>query len=219
VLQTITGGQELDLRRFEGASRERVKALPDAAALDDYTFRVAGCVGEFWTRLCRANLFPGATLDEAALIADGVRFGKGLQLVNILRDLPRDLANGRCYLPEDELAAAGLRPSDLLNPGNEARLWPVYEKWLALADGHLDAGWRYTTSLPRGQVRVRLACALPVLIGMRTLSALRQGGVLDPGRRIKVGRAEVRAILWRSVVRLPVGPWWDSLAQWARIRG
>jgi farnesyl-diphosphate farnesyltransferase len=218
VLGTITGGQELDLRRFEGAGRGRLKALPDAAALDDYTYRVAGCVGEFWTRLCRANLFPGARIDEAALIADGVRFGKGLQLVNILRDLPKDLANGRCYLPEDELAAAGLRPSDLLDPGNETRLWPVYERWLGKADAHLDAGWRYTTGLPRGQARVRLACALPVLIGMRTVKALRGGGVLDPKRRIKVSRAEVRGIAWRSMVRLPFGPWWDGLDSWARIR-
>ncbi len=216
VLGTITGGQELDLRRFEGAGRERVMALPDAAALDDYTYRVAGCVGEFWTRLCRANLFPDARLDDVAWVADGVRFGKGLQLVNVLRDLPRDLANGRCYLPEDELATAGLRPMDLLDPANEARLGPVYRRWLDVADAHLDAGWHYTTSLPRGHARARLACALPVLIGMRTVKALRGGGVLDARRRIKVSRAEVRGILWRGVVRLPFGRWWDGLAGWAR---
>ena len=98
VLNTITGGQELDLRRFAGASAGNIVALETAAQLDDYTYRVAGCVGEFWTKMCRAHLFPKLRLDDAQLLADGVRFGKGLQLVNILRDLPADLKKGRCYL-------------------------------------------------------------------------------------------------------------------------
>lgn len=219
VLETITSGQELDLRRFAAAGRGHVVALPDAAALDDYTFRVAGCVGEFWTRVCRAHLFPEAALDMERWIADGVRFGKGLQLVNILRDLPRDVAQGRCYLPGDEIQAAGMEASDLLEPSNEARLAAVYGRWLGLAEDHLMAGWRYTTTLPRRQVRVRLACAMPVLIGLRTLAALKRGGVLDPAHRIKVGRSEVRGILWRCILRLPFGPWWEGLGDWARFRG
>jgi farnesyl-diphosphate farnesyltransferase len=166
--------------------------------------------------MCLAHLFRVDAAFEQSLLADGIRFGQGLQLVNILRDLPKDLGNGRCYLPADELSDAGLRPVDLRNPVNEGRLKPVYDRWLKRADTHLDAGWRYTTSLPRGQVRMRLACAWPALLGMRTLQKLRGGGVLDPARRIKVTRAEVKGVLWRSVVRLPVGRWWDGLGEWAR---
>jgi farnesyl-diphosphate farnesyltransferase len=51
VLTTIMGGQELDLRRFAGASAEKIVALETAVELDDYTYRVAGCVGEFWTKI------------------------------------------------------------------------------------------------------------------------------------------------------------------------
>ena len=216
VLEVITGGQELDLHRFGGLGPGGLAALPDAAALDDYTYRVAGCVGEFWTRMCLAHLFQADAPFEQRLLADGVRFGQGLQLVNILRDLPKDLGNGRCYLPSDELADAGLCPADLKEPANETRLKPVYERWVGRADAHLEAGWRYTTALPRWQVRMRLACAWPALLGMRTLQKLRGGGVLDPSRRIKVTRAEVKGVLWRSVVRLPVGWWWDGLGEWAR---
>ncbi len=216
VLEVITGGQELDLQRFGSLPRGQVAALPDAAALDDYTYRVAGCVGEFWTRMCLAHLFTVDAASEQRLLRDGIRFGQGLQLVNILRDLPKDLAQGRCYLPSDELAAAGLGPGDLRDPANESRMGPVYRRWLARADAHLDAGWAYTTSLPRAQVRMRLACAWPVLLGIRTLAKLRGGGVLDPSRRIKVSRAEVKAVLWHSVVRLPFGGCWDGLATWAR---
>ena len=96
VVDIITGGQGLDLKRFAGSSAENIIALRTDEDLEDYTYRVAGCVGEFWTKMCRAHVFPNAKLGDTKLLADGVRFGKGLQLVNILRDLPADLKTGRC---------------------------------------------------------------------------------------------------------------------------
>ena len=60
------------LRRFAEASKERIISLRTDAELDDYTYRVAGCVGEFWTKMCRAHLFPNARLDDAALLGVGV---------------------------------------------------------------------------------------------------------------------------------------------------
>src|SRR5439155_25838648 len=88
VLLPLTSGQELDLLRFARASTREIVALESDEELDIYTYLVAGCVGEFWTRMCRAHLFPQARLDDSFLLTNGVRFGKGLQLVNILRDLP-----------------------------------------------------------------------------------------------------------------------------------
>lgn len=208
VLNIIIGGQELDLRRFAGSSASAMASLQTDAELDDYTYRVAGCVGEFWTKICRAHLFPTVQLDDAQLLADGVRFGKGLQLVNILRDLPADLLQGRCYLPRAALDQLGLQPADLLAPTNASRLRPVYEVWLERAQAHLAAGWRYTNTVPRAQVRVRLACAWPILIGVRTLARLRRGPNLDPAHRVKVSRAEVRSVIFGSVLRYPaVGAW------------
>ena len=216
VLTTILSGQELDLRRFSGAARDLVKALANARDLDDYTYRVAGCVGEFWTRVCRAHLFPRDSLDDTTLLAQAVRFGQGLQLVNILRDLPADLQQGRCYLPAEELAACGLTPADLLDPAVEPKLRPLYDAWLNQAEQHLQAGWIYTNSLPRRCFRVRLACAWPLLIGRETLALLRRGKVLDPLQRLKVGRAQVRNIIWRSVLCYPWPSAWRSLYPPAR---
>jgi farnesyl-diphosphate farnesyltransferase len=211
VLRVIISGQELDLRRFDGASAENIIALADDTDLDDYTYRVAGCVGEFWTRICRAHLFPNATVDEAMLLTNGVRFGKGLQLVNILRDLPVDLRHGRCYLPAKQLSAAGLTPGDLLEPRNEPKFRPFYERYLSIAEGHLMAGWAYTNALPGRCIRLRLACAWPILIGMRTLAMLRAGNVLDPDQRIKVSRPEVNRLILRSVLCYPWPGAWRRL--------
>ena len=211
VLGIIIGGQELDLRRFAGASAESVVALRTEADLDDYTYRVAGCVGEFWTRMCLAHLFSKTKLDEAGLLARGVRFGKGLQLVNILRDLPVDLRKGRCYLPEEDLERCGLKPPQLLQTANEERMRPLYDRYLERAEENLRSGWEYTQMLPRKAVRVRLACAWPLLIGRDTVQRLRAGRVLDPQQRIKITRAEVRKIMMQTVLYYPWPGAWDRL--------
>ena len=251
VLTTITGGQELDLRRFgennfsgpslslfaplpasdtvgqnpaatappiqqrvpprlpSGAWVQNLTALATDAELDDYTYRVAGCVGEFWTQLTRAHLFPAAPLDEAKLLADGIRFGQGLQLVNILRDLPKDLRAGRCYLPAARLAELGLTSRDLLEPANFPRFRPLYAELLDRAQAHLEAGWRYTGTLPRGQLRLRLACAWPVLLGVKTIAKLCSANVLDARQRVKVSRSQVEWMLIGSVLRLPFRGAWE----------
>jgi farnesyl-diphosphate farnesyltransferase len=211
VLTTITSGQELDLRRFDGASASKIIALQTAAELDDYTYRVAGCVGEFWTRMCHAHLFPQARLDEKQFIADGIRFGQGLQLVNILRDLPADLKNGRCYLPLEKLALARLLPETLLSPANEKYFLPLFRAHLDRAEAHLAAGWRYTNTLPFGQFRVRLACAWPILIGVRTIEKLRAADVGGLQARVKISRTEVRQVIFHSLVRSPFPSVWRRL--------
>jgi farnesyl-diphosphate farnesyltransferase len=206
VLAIILSGQELDLQRFAGATAENILALKNAAELDDYTYRVAGCVGEFWTRMLEAHIlekeFKGPTFFE-----NGVRFGKGLQLVNILRDLPVDLRQGRCYLPIDELSDLNLRPADLLEPANENRFRPLYDRHLDEAQSHLNAGWNYTRSLPCRNVRMRIACALPLVIAVETIRLLRHEKILG-GARIKVPRSKVRSTLLGLLVFYPWGgPW------------
>ena len=211
VLDIITSGQELDLRRFAGSSCQSIIALQNESELDDYTWRVAGCVGEFWSKMCRKHLFPAAKIDDALWLQNGIRFGKGLQLVNILRDLPADLQKGRCYLPCDKLAEFHLSPTDLLNPANEGKLRPLYNCYLDLAEAHLTAGWNYTNTLPFGQFRVRLACAWPILIGIKTIFYLRTKPVLNPNQRVKISRGEVRRILLRSILTSPFPGLWQKL--------
>jgi farnesyl-diphosphate farnesyltransferase len=218
VLRTITSGQELDLQRFSEATSKNVIALQTDTELDDYTFRVAGCVGEFWTRICLAHFAAPPQIDQTQLIENGIRFGKGLQLVNILRDIPADLKIGRCYIPLELLTPANLAPAELLEPANINRFRPVYDQLLQRAEDHLAAGWEYTNTLPFGWMRVRLACAWPILIGLRTIAHLRNGNPLDPSNRIKVSRAEVKSLIARSLVTYPFRSAWVSQYQNALMR-
>jgi farnesyl-diphosphate farnesyltransferase len=217
VLNTITSGQELDLRRFGAGAAgnhpgEKIIALETPAELDDYTYRVAGCVGEFWTRMCRAHLFPNVPLDEKQFLADGVRFGKGLQLVNILRDLPADLKNGRCYLPSLRLDEVKLFPEILLSPAAADKFLPLFREYLDKAEAHLHAGWRYTNTIPFSQFRVRLACAWPVLIGLRTIGKLRVADATELRARVKVSRGEVYGLIFKSLAAVWFPFWWRKLA-------
>jgi farnesyl-diphosphate farnesyltransferase len=125
------------------------------------------------------------------------------------------LRNGRCYLPQTELRKLQLEPRDLLNPKNESRLRPFYNELLARTDEHLRAGWNYTLTVPRSCLRVRLACAWPILIGVRTLARLRTHNVLDGAQRIKITRREVKQIFIRSILTYPSAKSWSRLYQHA----
>jgi farnesyl-diphosphate farnesyltransferase len=217
TLATITDGMLFDLERFPGEDASRLAALDSLDDLDRYTYLVAGCVGELWTDLHLAHRRRLAGWEPATMRAAGVRFGKALQLTNVLRDVPGDLAHGRCYLPAPELAALGLRPADLLDAARAARARPLLERLLAVAREHYDVGWRYTLAIPAAEWRMRLACAWPLLIGEATLTALAgHPNPLAASPPVKISRTVVRAILLRSAVSI----WSDRAlgAQAQRLR-
>jgi len=126
----------------------------------------------------------------------GVRFGKGLQLTNVLRDLASDLRRGRCYIPTAELEPTGLKPADLLDPATLPKFRPVLTRLLRIALEHLDQGWLYTMAIPRQEVRLRLACAWPILFAVKTLQRVSVSpSLLDPEVTLKMTRGEVYRIL------------------------
>lgn len=168
VLSTIVEGQTWDLEYFEGNSSV---SCPDQ--LEHYTYMVAGCVGEFWTRL--GLLVMGAdfsTQPERELLRWGAHYGMGLQLVNILRDREEDLARGRSYLPSPDPAP-----------------------WMAQAERWLKEGVFYAESLRSG--RLRFSTVLPAWLGLDTLELL-QGKERPASGKVKVTRGRVYARMWKA---------------------
>jgi len=199
VLATLTSGMIFDLTRFPGEDTKGLAAIETLEDLDHYVYLVAGCVGPFWTALHIAHRPRLSDWPLREMSEQGVSFGKALQLTNVLRDVPGDLAHGRCYLPARELAALGLGPRDLLEPAGAARARPLYRRLLGLALEHYDVAWDYTLAIPRLEWRMRLACAWPLLIGLSTLAALTaHPNPLGATAPIKIPRRAVRALLARS---------------------
>lgn len=185
VLGRITRGQQLDLQRT---------VLHTVAELDEYTYLVAGCVGEFWTRVAERHARGFAKLPVERMLELGRSYGQGLQLVNILRDASADAALGRRYLPTEEPDAA---------------------HWMARARDGINAGMQYALAVePR---RLRVASALPALLGARTLDLIER---VKPGDApAKMARSEVRALLWRTALGLGSRASLQSLyAQWDNPR-
>ncbi|MEO8614721.1 MAG: squalene/phytoene synthase family protein [Luteolibacter sp.] len=184
VLAVIVSGQKLDLSRFSHATRERPITLADDAELEDYTWRVAGCVGEFWTKLGFLTLGERfASVPQEDLLELGRDYGKGLQMVNILRDLPADLAAGRCYLP-------------VADPMDHDDLLGCHQKWLTPTRMWIDDGKRYSSSLTSR--RLRAATVLPALIAEKTLDRMKDVTWETLQARVKIPRRKVYQLLVKA---------------------
>jgi len=198
VLEEIAKGQSWDLERFGGEKGGGMACCETAEELETYTWRVAGCVGEFWTRVgtCRLGARFAPAEVAAELMEEGRGLGRGLQLVNILRDLGEDLRQGRCYLPRTELIAAGWDAEAEDRPP-EAVLMEVAAAWRERCRAELSLGRKYVARLRRG--RVRAATALPLILAEATLDKIEAAGAAVLREKVKVDRSEVRRAMWRAV--------------------
>ena len=181
VLEHIIDGQMLDIRRFPADGR--LRNLASAEELDQYTWLVAGCVGEFWTQLCATEL-PGS-LDPSVSTEQmqewGARMGKGLQLINILRDIGEDTRDGRCYLP--------CQPEDIQ---------AEWRKWLQTCTEHLECGLRYVQHVTHG--KLRYATALPLLLGIQTVAKMRNSPWDTVQQGVKISRLDGASILAQAAI-------------------
>jgi phytoene synthase len=96
MLEEIIDGVEMDLTitRYETFD-----------ALREYCYRVASAVG-----LVSIEIFG---YRNPACKEYAIELGLALQVTNILRDVEKDLGNGRIYLPQEDLARFGYSADDL----------------------------------------------------------------------------------------------------------
>jgi len=203
LMTTLTQGMEMDLSTFLGQTADDLTALKTVDDLDRYTYYVAGCVGEFWTDLMCGHRKALASWNVREMSAVGVRFGKGLQLTNIVKDVAHDLQKGRCYIPEPMLAEAGLTPRDLLDQQNLTE--------------HLDQGWLYTMAIPRYETRLRLSCMWPILSGGESLKlVMNSPDLLNPAVKVKIPRSTVYRIMVMTTGTAACG--YSGTAYWGHLR-
>lgn len=183
VMDPILEGQKWDVDYFSIRKEKQVK---DEARLDKYCYQVAGCVGEFWGVVGWNAYHRFSKLEKGKLKELGINYGKGLQLVNILRDLPEDLENGRCYLPNIDIK-------------DEETIVEKTEKWRKQAREYLEAGMTYAKSLK--QKRTKIATYLPAMIGLKTLDLLDEADWETWQKGVKITRKEVRRCVWSAIFK------------------
>jgi phytoene synthase len=96
MLEEIIDGVEMDLT---------ISHYETFAALREYCYRVASAVG-----LVSIEIFG---YRNPACREYAIELGLALQLTNILRDIEKDLVNGRVYLPGEDMARFAYSPDDL----------------------------------------------------------------------------------------------------------
>lgn len=115
-----------------------------------YCYHVAGCVGVMMAIVMGVPAGNHATLTRASDL------GLSFQLNNIARDVAEDAARGRCYLPSDWLAEAGLTVETHADPANREALHRVVTRLVDLAE-------RYEASAAHGVPALRNRQAWAVL--------------------------------------------------------
>ncbi len=194
VILSIIEGQSWDIRAFGAGTPVACGSGED---LLRYTYLVAGCVGEFWTRVGFATLGEKFAAPEKApeMLVSGRKLGQALQLVNILRDLHEDLPAGRCYLPADELTAVGWSKGATLT---STEIAPVFNKWLGVCHHFLDESDAYVKAVRN--FRVRCCTRLPQLLASETVERLRKAGAAEAmSRKVKISRADVSRSVGRAI--------------------
>jgi len=120
--------------------------------------------------------------------------GRALQLTNILRDIDEDAAVNRLYLPREYLEDAGVPIGTPAAAAASPKLDAACRAVARLAHDHYRDAQRVLSLRPAGQLRApRLMGAVYSAI----LSRMEKTGWAAPRMRVKIGKAELLAILLR----------------------
>lgn len=174
-----------------GASRD---GLADVTELDRYCYHVAGVVGETLTALFS---------DHSAAIGDrrddlldlSVSFGQGLQMINILKDVPEDHRRGVCWLPRDLFRQYGFDLRSLTPGATDPRFASGMLDLVALTQRRLEDALRYVLLIPARETSIRRFCLWPLGIALFTLRRIRRNLPIASGRGTKVSRRTVWAVV------------------------
>ena len=190
-------GMALYAKRWQGP--DSLTVLEDVDDLEQYCFFVAGTVGNLLTAtfLAKHDELPRET--RQGLSDRAVRFGLGLQLTNIVKDVSADHDRGWCFLPAALCAQREVSPGELLEPACRDRAMAVVRDVVELARGHLDEAVAYTLLLPPTAREIRLFVLVPLALALATTTLVEQSPqVLTRGDKVKVSRSTVAATLQQA---------------------
>lgn len=192
VLLEIIRGARLDLEYAH---------FSDAAEMYRYADLVAGSVGA-----CLCYLL-GDPIPEALTAARWL--GIAMQLTNILRDVGEDLANGRVYLPLEDLERFGLSVEDLRTPAISRAFGDLMAFEIERARACYDLGLVGLQFL-RPSCRPSIAVAATLYAGILTKIESISYQVLDHRAHLTLTERVLTLPRVFSAVRLNQGPLPDA---------
>lgn len=119
-----------------------------------YCYYVAGTVGLMSVPVM--GIAPESKASTESVYNAALALGVANQLTNILRDVGEDARRGRIYLPQDELARAGLSDADILRG-------KVTDKWRGFMKEQIKRARKFFDEAEKGVVELDAASRWPVM--------------------------------------------------------
>jgi farnesyl-diphosphate farnesyltransferase len=168
LAESAQGMAEYQLRKKNFP--QKIFQLEDENDLTRYCYYVAGVVGKMLTELfCREE---GLGKLHSILVRHQIHFGIALQMTNIIKDYPRDMERGWCYLPKTLTNRLHLSLEQLTSNPVSSRA-AVNAAMVPRIIPHLDGAYRYIAELPISSKDIRMFCIIPFVLAYHTLAHLR----------------------------------------------
>jgi farnesyl-diphosphate farnesyltransferase len=165
--------------------------------MDEYIYYVAGTVGNLLTALF-SHYSPHITPKITNHLKKySESFGKGLQMVNIIRDMPFDWQYNRSYIPNELLGKYAVTRQSIFAMHNVQRSTKMIEELIHIALSYLDGALQYIVAIPRAEIRIRLACLLPLFWALQTLLHIKNNSdAFFKKEKLKISRTTIRKELY-----------------------
>ncbi len=192
----------LGMKKYAQSSAKRKKQfLRSMKELDEYMYYVAGTVGHLLTSLFTyfSNKITPGISKKLEIFSES--FGKGLQMVNIIRDMAGDLKRGQSYIPDEILHKYALTRQSIFESSNRDNAELLFDELIGTAVDHLDQALAYVVNIPKEEARIRIFCLLPLFWAMQTLSAIHENTLnLLKAEKIKVSRKVIRVEFYKTLI-------------------
>ncbi|RAH47802.1 terpenoid synthase [Aspergillus brunneoviolaceus CBS 621.78] len=204
-LYDLLKGFEMDLA-FTAQSTEKstekdrvISPIATEHDLDRYATHVASTVAELVLDLLHHHYNQSQLYNHIAMARAGREMGKALQCVNIARDIHRDAAIGRVYIPTTWLAEAGLTPADILVDPRSPAAYAMQARLLDKAEGLYGRARGAIEELPagvRGPVRTTVESYMEIGRYLRE----RRGESLRTARKMRLPVGRRLRVAWLGML-------------------
>lgn len=170
MLEEIIDGVEMDLRNVRYETFEELRV---------YCYRVASAVG-----LVSIEIFG---YRNPACRDYAIQLGLALQMTNIIRDVGKDLDNGRIYLPREDLARFGYAEADLRERKRNEPFLRLMEFEAARAEEFYS---KAAALLPREDTRSMVAAEIMASVYRALLRRMKSDGFRVFEREYRLSKIE-----------------------------
>lgn len=191
-------GMEIYSNRPKG--EDGIQALINLKDLCRYCYFVAGTVGYLLTELfILENPKAIADSNKQAMREYAESFGVGLQLVNILKDVGKDLKFNYSFIPRSLVPEMNYK--SLSDPAKQRQAHQMFAVIYKKAYDNLDEALEYVLQVPPSLKSVRLFLLIPMWMGIKTLKYTEgNNDIFKSDTKVAISKLEVAKVLKDSML-------------------